>query len=278
MFDRTSKQQPSPSSELTANRIEAPSIGFDKWWYLVGAVIVLITVLVIAQPDPFRRALVFVSDGIQMTVIVTSVSFLLILVIGLIGGLGRLSRNPILNGLSTLYVEVIRGIPLLVQLLFWYFAFPAVVQQIGDNLNIASFSNYRPNATAMAIIGLTFCYGAYMSEIYRAGIQSIGKGQTEAARSLGMSQTQAMRYVILPQAVRVIMPPIGNEFISLLKDSSLISVVGVADLTRRGREFMGQTATPIETWTIVALIYLVMTTLSARLVNWIEKKTKTQER
>ncbi len=91
----------------------------------------------------------------------------------------------------------------------------------------------------MAILGLTFCYAAYMAEIYRAGIQSIPKGQMEAARSLGMSHVEAMRYVILPQAIRVILPPVGNEFISLLKDSSLVSVVAVADITRRGREFMG---------------------------------------
>lgn len=277
-MDRTSKQQSSPDKPLTTTQIEMPAVGFDKWWYLVGGIIVMITILVIVQPDPFRRAFVFVSDGIRMTMIVTGVSFLIILVLGLFGGLGRLSRNPLINGISTLYVEVIRGIPLLVQLLFWYFAFPAVVQGFGDNLNYEPFINFRPNDVAMAILGLAFCYGAYMSEIYRAGIQSIGKGQVEAARSLGMSQTQAMRYIILPQAIRVILPPIGNEFISLLKDSSLISVVGVADLTRRGREFMGQTATPIETWSIVALIYLVMTTVSARVVNRIEKVTKTQER
>jgi polar amino acid transport system permease protein len=126
----------------------------------------------------------------------------------------------------------------------------------------------------MAVIGLTICYGAYMSEIYRAGIQSISKGQSEAARSLGMSQFQAMRYVILPQAIRVVLPPMGNEFISLLKDSSLVSVVSVADLTTRGRQFASKHATPIETWSMVALLYLVMTILSTRVVNWIERKTK----
>ncbi len=112
-----------------------------------------------------------------------------------------------------------------------------------------------------------------MSEIYRAGIQSVPKGQVEAARSLGMTHYQSMRHVILPQAIRVILPPIGNEFISLLKDSSLVSVVAVADLTRRGREFMATHFNPIEVWTIVALLYLIMTLFSARIVSWIEKKT-----
>jgi polar amino acid transport system permease protein len=130
----------------------------------------------------------------------------------------------------------------------------------------------------MAILGLTFCYGAYMSEIYRAGIQSIPKGQNEAARSLGMTHGQAMRYIILPQAVKVILPPVGNEFISLLKDSSLVSVVAVADMTRRGREFMAANFIPVETWMMIALLYLVMTLIAARVVAWIEKKTQTEER
>jgi polar amino acid transport system permease protein len=189
------------------------------------------------------------------------------------GGLGRLSRTPLIHGVATLYVEIVRGIPLLVQLIWWYFAFPVVIQQIGRWLNIAAMTNYQSNAIFTAITGLVFCYGAYMSEIYRAGIQSIPKGQTEAARSLGMTHFQSMRHVILPQAIRVILPPVGNEFIALLKDSSLVSVVAVADLTRRGREFMAVHFNPIEVWTIVALLYLVMTLFSARGVAWIEKKT-----
>jgi polar amino acid transport system permease protein len=113
-----------------------------------------------------------------------------------------------------------------------------------------------------------------MAEIYRAGIQSIPRGQMEAARSLGMNYVQAMRYVILPQAIRVILPPVGNEFISLLKDSSLVSAVAVPDITRRGREFMSSTFTPIETWTMVGLIYLTMTLFSNRVVTWLEHRTR----
>ena len=123
----------------------------------------------------------------------------------------------------------------------------------------------------MAILGLTFCYAAYMSEVYRAGIESIPKGQMEAARSLGMNYFQAMWYVILPQAVRVILPPVGNEFITLLKDSSLVSVVAVADLTRRGREFMAANFIPVQTWLMVALLYLILTLIAARVVSWLEK-------
>lgn len=129
----------------------------------------------------------------------------------------------------------------------------------------------------MAIIGISFCYAAYMAEIVRAGIESLPAGQMEAARSLGMTKWESMRYVILPQAYRTIMPAIGNEFISLLKDSSLVSVVAVADLTRRGREFMSKTFLPIETWAMIALLYLLMTLISARIVKIIEKKTKMEK-
>jgi polar amino acid transport system permease protein len=271
-------QEEQDESTIVRTKLDTPASGFDRWWLLVVAVVVIIILLTVLSPDPYARAVAFVSDGVLVSIGITAISFILIVVLGLFGGLGRLSKNKIFQGIATLYVEVIRGVPLMVQLLFWYFAFPAVIQNFGKAINFDPFKTYFANPVAMAILGLTVCYGAYMSEIYRAGIQSIGKGQMEAARSLGMSQFQAMRYVILPQALRVVLPPMGNEFISLLKDSSLVSVVAVADLTRRGREFMSQTATPIETWTIVALLYLVMTILSARVVNWIEKKTRTTER
>lgn len=247
---------------------------YDAWWILVIMVVALIIFLVFTQPDPYRRIVVFVQEGIGITFLVTVVSFVIVLVLGLIGGLGRLSKNWVISGISSIYVEVVRGVPLLVQLLFWYFAFPSVVQELGKTLHYEPFENYLANPVGMAILGLTFCYGAYMSEVYRAGIQSISKGQMEAARSLGMSYFEAMRYVIIPQAVRVILPPVGNEFISLLKDSSLVSVVAVADLTRRGREFMAANFIPIQTWMMIALLYLVMTLVSARAVTWIERRTR----
>lgn len=246
----------------------------DSWWWLVAFVIIVIAVLVIVQPDPFMRILRFVRDGIWVTIYVTLLSFFLVLIFGLIGGLGRLSRNWLINGIATIYVEIIRGIPVLVQLMFWYFAVPAIIRGLGTNLNLPALAGFKTNPVGMAVLGLTVCYAAYMSEVYRAGIQSISRGQMEAARSLGMTYFQAMRYVILPQAIRVILPPVGNEFITLLKDSSLISVVAVPDLTRRGREFMASTLTPIETWSMIALLYLVLTLFSARIVNWIERKTK----
>ena len=252
----------------------------DRGWLIFVAVVVITSLLIRFRPDPYRRIWVFLQDGIQVTIAITVVSFLFILLAGLIGGLGRVSKNPIIGSIAALYVEIVRGIPLLVQLLFIYYASPIVLREIGKRLLGVwpAFGQLligiKLNAFAAAVLGLTLCYGAYMSEIVRAGIESIPKGQMEAARSLGMSNIQAMRHVILPQAVRVILPPVGNEFVSLLKDSSLVSVVAVADMTRRGREFMASTFLALETWFMVALLYLVMTLLAARVVAYIERKTE----
>jgi len=251
-----------------------PSEKIDAWWGLVAGVVGLSLLLILFVPDPFRRIVEFVSDGIGVTVLVTVVSFVLVMLVGLLGGLGRISRSKFLRGFTTLYVEIIRGIPLLVQLLFWYYALPQVIQSIGAAIGSEALTNYRAEPIAMAILGLTIGYGAYMTEVVRAGIQSVPKGQAEAARSLGLTYFQAMRYVVLPQAFRTILPAIGNEFVTLLKDSSLVSVVAVPDLTRRGREFMSMTFIPLETWAMIALLYLIMTLFAARIVNWLERKTK----
>lgn len=250
-----------------------PSARLDPWWWLVAGVIALVLLMIFGTPDPYQRIVRFVSDGITVTISITFVSFFITLFVGLLGGLGRISKNRVINGATSLYVEIIRGIPLMVQLMWWYFAFPEVITGVGRSMEIAALANYRANPYAMAVIGLVICYGAYMSEIYRAGIQSIPKGQMEAARSMGMSYLQGMRYIIIPQAIRVILPPLGNEFVALLKDSSLVSVVAVSDLTRRGREFSAMTYDPVPTWMMVALLYLVLTLLAARVVTFIEKKS-----
>lgn len=264
---------PTPKPLSATDKTERKS-RIDPWWGLVVVVVGLILLLVFTAPDPYQRILVFLEEGVWVTVKITLISFALVLVLGLLVGLARLSKSTILRGIATVYVEVIRGIPMMVQIIFWYFASPAIVQEIGASLNNQALASFRPDGTIMAIFGLTFGYAAYMSEVYRAGIQSISRGQMEAARSLGMTYVQAMRYVILPQAVRVILPPVGNEFITLLKDTALVSAVAVPDLTRRGREFQASTFIIIETWIMVALVYLIMTLLATRLVSWIEKRSK----
>ena len=275
-------ERPEAAIEKRINVASGQRERFDNWWFLFLGVVVAVVLLVTLKPDPFRRILLFLRDGIWVTVRITGFSFVLILFVGLIGGLGRLSKNFVIQGISSLYVELIRGIPLLVQLLFLYFAFPQVLDALGEALIKLSPSlqgvgawliDAKPDPFMMAVLGLTICYGAYMSEIYRAGIQSISRGQMEAARSLGMNYFQAMRHVVLPQAVRVILPPVGNEFVALLKDSSLVSVVAVSDMTRRGREFMSASFMSLETWSMVALLYLVMTLFASRVVAYIERKT-----
>ena len=264
----------SPGNILSQLKSRNPSTKFDRWWILVIIVVLLTTALIFLKPDPYQRIILFIQNGLWTTIKVTLLSFLFVLVFGLVVALARLSKTKIVKGIATVYVEVIRGIPILVQLFIWYFVVPSLVQEIGTSLSIQSFIDYNADPMVMAILGLSFGYSAYMSEVYRAGIQSISKGQMEAARSLGMTYFQAMRFVILPQAVRMILPPVGNEFITLLKDSSLISVMGVADLTRRGREFQGKYYMAIEPWIMVALVYLVMTLLATRLVTWMEHKFK----
>lgn len=259
--------QPSKSADEKAGR-------FDRWWILVAIVAVTIVILVTRYPDPYKDLVVFVRDGVWRTIYITVISFFLVVIFGLVVGLARLSKIKIIRGIATVYVEIIRGIPMLVQIIYWYYAMPAIIKSLGVSWGIPAMADFRANGIVMAIIGLTFGYSAYMSEVYRAGIQSISKGQMEAARSLGMTYVQAMRHIILPQAVRVILPPMGNELITLLKDTALVSAVSVPDLTRRGREFSSINFNPIETWTMVALLYLVMTLLATRLVAYLEKKAK----
>jgi polar amino acid transport system permease protein len=251
-----------------------PSSKLDPWWWLVVAVIVLLILMMVLSPTPYWNIFRFVGDGIWITIQLTIYAFILTLIIGMVGGIGRIAGNPVIKFISTIYVEIVRGIPLLVQLIWWYFAAPVIIKSIGEWLNWAPLENFRANAMIFAVVGLAVCYGAYMAEIFRAGIQSIPKGQMEAARSLGMSYFQAMKHIIIPQAFRVVLPPVGNEFIMLIKDTSLVSAVAMADLTRRGREYMSAHFNPIQTWTMIALLYLVLTLLSARLIAWLESRRK----
>jgi len=229
---------------------------FTAWRIAFVGAIAVSTWLVIYKPDPYLQIFKFVPDGILVTFKVTVGAILLAIVIGLVAGLGRISRNRFLNGLASLYVEVIRGIPLLVQIFYIYYALGRFVK-LPDMLS--------------AIIAMAVCYGAYMGEVFRAGIQSLPKGQMEAALSLGMTHSQAMKTVILPQAFRVVLPAIGNEFIALLKDSSLVSILAVADLLRRGREYASETFSYFETYTVIALIYLIMTLFFSKLISLMEE-------
>jgi polar amino acid transport system permease protein len=250
---------------------------FSAWWIALIGALSLIAYLCITRPDPYWRVLKFLPDGIVVTFQVTIMSILLALVLGLITGLGRISKNRAINLIASTYVEVVRGIPLLVQLFYIYFALGQVFANLPDSNALFIFLKNMPPLVA-AVIAMGFCYGAYMGEVFRAGIESIDHGQTEAARSLGFNRTQTMFYVILPQAWRTILPPVGNEFIALLKDSSLVSILAVSDILRRGREFASVTFNYFETYTMVALVYLVITLILSKAVSTMEERLNYYER
>ena len=235
----------------------------SAWNISFFGAIALLVGLPLFRPTPFLEILKFVPDGLTATFTVTLCSIFLALVLGLLAGLGRIARTTIINRVATVYVEVVRGIPLLVQLFYIYYALGPL---------------FHLNGLMSAIAALSICYGAYLAEIFRAGIQSIAKGQMEAALALGMSRTQALWKIILPQTVKVVLPPIGNEFIALLKDSSLVSILAVSDLLRRGREFASTTFNYLEAYTVVALIYLIMTLFFSRLVGIMEERLRTHGR
>jgi polar amino acid transport system permease protein len=197
------------------------------------------------------------TQGLWVTIWISFVSGFIGLVIGLITGLCRISKNPTLRGLAVFYIELIRGTPLLVQIFIFYFF-------IGTVLHL--------DRIVAGVGALALFVGAYTAEIIRAGIQSIPKGQTEAARSLGMSAAETMIHIVLPQAFKRVLPPLAGQFISLIKDSSLVSVIAITDLTKSGREIITSSFATFEIWFTVALLYLVVTSVLSQLLFWLERR------
>ena len=222
----------------------------------IGSVALLI-LLCALKPDVYWKIFVYTVTGIPTTFECTIFAILGAVLIGTLTGLGSSSKNRFINQLCGVYVELIRGIPLLVQLMFLYYA-------LGSLIHIEGI--------VAAIVALSICFGAYMGEIIRAGIQSIPKGQTEAATALGLSKSQTFIHVILPQTFKVVLPAIGNEFISMLKDSSLVSILALSDILKRGREYISRTFLSLQTMLIVALIYLILTLILSRLVGLMEER------
>ena len=213
--------------------------------------------------DLMINSLPLLIVGAGITIQITAISGGLGLIIGMFVGIARICNVKVLRALATVYIDFLRGTPLLVQIFLIYFALPMVVGQRVD-----------PFIAAITACGINS--GAYIAEIFRAGIQAIDEGQMEAGRSLGMSWVQTMRYIIVPQAFKNVIPPLGNEFIALLKDSSLVSVIGFEELTRRGQLIIARTYGSLEIWITVALIYLVMTLTISRLVSYMEKRLATK--
>jgi polar amino acid transport system permease protein len=207
-------------------------------------------------------------QGLWLTLEVSVISTLLGIVIGLFGGLARLSSNPAFKWSSITYIEIIRGSPLLVQIFIWYFVLGTLINTILAKYGISPIPPLWYGVAALA------CFtGAYVAEIVRAGIQSIHRGQIEASRSLGMTYAQSMRYVILPQALRRILPPLAGQFISLIKDSSLLGIIAVRELSKATREVVTTSLQPFELWFVCALLYLFLTFTLSMFVQYLERRT-----
>lgn len=248
--------------------IPIPGLERIPWWAIILIIAGLIIGLAIFTNTNFRTIALTLTNGLALTLYISIVSYFFALIFGLIAGLMRVSSNQILYTIGTLYVEVIRGIPLLVLIFYIFYVIgPILANSFGERLAFI----FRDEASE-AIIALSVGYGAYLAEVFRAGIESISRGQMEAARSLGMSSFQAMRYVILPQAIRTVLPPLGNDFISMLKDSALTSAIGVKELTLLTRNRGAATFQYLNYYTVAAFLYLVLTLGLSLVVRYIERR------
>lgn len=256
------------------------------WWMVIIGLIIISTFALIQFNEGFKDAFDFIRTGLSVTITTTLIAYACALVIGLLVGLGRVSENRFWKNLATVYVEIIRGVPLLVLIFFIALvlipAITALLSSLGNVLlgwgledlavKLAAIENRSISMNVRAIISLSITYGAFMAEIFRAGIQSINKGQMEAARSQGMSHWQAMRYVILPQAIKNVLPALGNDLISMLKDSSLVSVLAVRDITQIARLYTGHSFMFTEAYTVLCVLYLTLTLFLSFILKLIERK------
>ncbi len=206
-------------------------------------------------------------EGTWLTLYVSAVSIFFGIILGLFTGLSRLSDNPFLRWWSITYIELIRGSPLLVQIYIWYFVLGTLINNLLNKSDLPQIPTLWFGIASMAVFT-----GAYVAEIVRAGIQSIHRGQSEAARSLGMNAYQSMRHIVLPQAFRRILPPLAGQFISLIKDSSLLGIIAIRELTKATREVVTVSLQPFEIFFVCSLLYLLLTFGLSLLTNYLERK------
>jgi polar amino acid transport system permease protein len=234
-------------------------------WMVILAGLVAFVLLTIKLNAQFMSSVVpFILGGAGVTVFVSFVSITLAIALAALGALGRLSRNPIANGIASFYVSLVRGTPLLLQILFIYLALPQAGLVLPE--------------LVCGILALGFNYGAYMTEIFRAGIQAVPHGQAEAAESLGMDGRTTFRRIIAPQAFRIVTPAIGNDFIAMLKDSSLVSVIGVQELLWKAQVAGRPTFQSMQTLIIAALVYWAMTLVFSYFQGRLERGMATGDR
>lgn len=263
------------------------------WWGLLIGLLGIIAIFAMANSKNYRDSFSFLSQGIKLTIYMSLVAFGLALIIGLITGVAQTSKNPIIYNISSFYIGIVRGVPILVIILYFAFVGVPMIMSLLSNIGMllvklnftlgffGILSHSLLNASvrdigdiARGIIALAFAFGAFEAEIFRAGIQAISPGQMEAARSLGMTYMQSMRYIVMPQAFRVIIPPLINDFISMVKDTSLVSALGVREITQLGKLYRGATFRTFETWNTVLFIYLCLTFVLQIFEKLIEKKMR----
>jgi polar amino acid transport system permease protein len=249
------------------------------WWLAVASLLALAAALFIATSDLYAQVFATVAKGIWITIFVTVIAFALASIIGLGIALMGLSGSPWLRQVARFYVEIIRGVPILV-LLFWIaFAGAPAFVAAWNALTAGLFGELLVRDVSLlwrAIMALTIGYSAFISEVFRAGIQSVEKGQIEAAKALGLSRSQRFRLVVFPQAIRTILPPLGNDFVALVKDSSLVSVLGVADITQMGKVYAAGSFRFFETYSITAYIYLILTVSLSLALRALERRMRRQ--
>jgi len=258
------------------------------WWALVMVVTGVLIALGIAADQIYSDIFGKLQAGIAMTLRVAGTAYVCAILIGLTVGMirsstpqprsgiaGRLGSlaHLLLYNLASLYVAIMRGLPVLIVLLIFAFVIvPGVRKWINDLLGTSL--SFRGSSWESAVIALSFTYGAFLSETFRAGIQSIDPGQTEAARSLGMTWFQSMRFIVLPQAVRRILPPLGNDLVAMIKDSSLVSILGVRDITQIAKVSSGASFRYLETYSVAAMLYLLLTFVGMLGVGFVERRNR----
>ncbi|MGJ8572960.1 MAG: amino acid ABC transporter permease [Hoeflea sp.] len=255
------------------------------WWLLAAGAIALFLAVQIVLNDLYSQIFTIVSRGVWITIFVTLVGFALATGFGLLLAVMGLSKSLVLRQIARFYVEIIRGIPILV--LLFYIAFvgapgfvaawnglmsPLIEAGLIDEMKVRDVS-----LLWRAIIALTIGYSAFISEVFRAGILSVEAGQIEAAKALGLTPLHRFRFIVLPQAIRTILPPLGNDFIAMIKDSSLVSVLGVADLTQMGKVYASGSFRFFETYSIVAYVYLLLTVGLSLGLRGLEKRLRRAE-
>ena len=287
-IERTDLLNSIPFEGIKGRRFNLREVNWKEfpWWFAALILIAVVTLLVVLTSASFNEAFFFIIAGLGVTVGVTLAAFLLAIVLGLLTGLGRISDKVFPKNAATLYVELVRGVPMLVLIFFIALVLmPGIVNGINaigtalSNAGLGAAGEFfgkiaiRDIPMAVrAVAALSITYGAFLAEVFRAGIQSISKGQMEAARSQGMSYGQAMRYVILPQAIRNVLPALGNDFISMLKDSSLVSVLAVRDITQVAKLYAGHSFRFQEAYISLAILYLIMTVSLSLIVKMIERR------